>query len=211
MTASGSDGRPDWPRLYRWDEMSRWRRYAAVASGVLGVVLIGFLLGVEIHETGRVWPAVRYVLLSLPLLGVLFLVIGFYKVRRGGAALLSVAGLAALLAGIWWAVPAERDLVLTVGELVTGLGAGALVFVPAVRGRIATALGTLAGLLGLLYGISWAFPTLSGPARTFVDAGIEGVLWVGTSGFVLYAAERAGLLTLPREGEDADTNRASAG
>lgn len=210
MTASGSGGRPDWPRFYRWDEMSRWRRRVVVASGVLGVVLIGFLLGVEIHETGRVWPAVRYVLLSLPLLGALFLIIGFYKVRRVGATLLSVASLAALLAGIWWAVPAERDLVLTVGELVTGLGAGGLVFVLAVRGRIAAALGSEAGLLGLLYGVSWVFPALSGPARTFVDAGIEGVLWVGTSGFVLYAAEQTGLLTLPREGEDADANQASA-
>lgn len=191
--------------------MSRWRRYVLVGAGALVLLLGGFLAGVEVHRTGRVWPSVRSILFSLPILGAFFFVVGFYKLRRVGPTLLSAAGLAALLAGIWWAVPAERELALTAGRMATELAAGGLVFVLAVYGRIPTALGAAGGLLGVLYGIGWTFPALPGPVRALLDAGIEGVLWLGTLGFVLHVAERAGLLTLPREGEDADTNQASAG
>lgn len=55
------------------------------------------------------------------------------------------------------------------------------------------------GLLGLLYGITWAAPALPEPGRIFVAAGIDGVLWLG-------------LLTLPRdEPGDADATQASVG
>lgn len=212
MSTSISGERPDWPRFRRWSEMSTWRRYLLVGLGAFVLLLVGFLGGMEIAWTGRVWPSVRYLLLSLPVGAALFLVIGFYKTRRVGPTLLSMAGLVALLAAIWWAVPAGRELVLAVGEMVTALAAGVLVFTLAVYGRIPAALGAAGGLLGLLYGVSWVFPVLPAPAQTFVDAGIEGVLWVGLPGFLLYAAERAGLLTLPwGDSGDADTPRAPAG
>ena len=212
MSASSSPKRPDWPRFRKWSEMSTWRRYLVVGLGALVVLIGGVGAGVEILETGRVWPTVRYVLLSLPVAAALFLVIGFYKTRRVGPTLLSMAGLAALLAAIWWAVPTGRGLVLSVGEMVTALTAGVLVFIPAVYGRIPKALGAAGGLLGVLYGITWAAPALPEPARVFVDAGIEGVLWVGLPGFALYAAERLGLLTLPWDDpRDADATQASTG
>ena len=212
VSTSGPEERPAWPRFRSWSEMSRWRRYLVAAMGALVLIIGGVGAGVEIHQTGRVWPTVRYVLLSLPVAAALFLVIGFYKTRRVGPTLLSLAGLAALLAAIWWAVPAGRGLVLSVGEMVTALGAGVLVFTPAVYGRIPAALGAAAGLLGLLHGISWAFPVLPEPARIFVDAGVEGVLWLGLPGFVLHAAERVGLLTLPWDDpRDADATQASKG
>lgn len=212
MSTSGPEERPDWPRFRSWSEMSTWRRYLVVAMVALVLIIGGVGAGVEILRTGRVWPTVRYVLLSLPVAAALFLVIGFHKTRRVGPTLLSLAGLAALLAAIWWGVPAGRGLVLSVGEMVTALTAGVLVFSPAVYGRIPTALGAAGGLLGLLYGITWAAPALPEPARIFVDAGIAGVLWVGLPGFVLHAAERVGLLTLPWDDpRDADATQASTG
>lgn len=212
MSPSDSDERPDWPRFQRWSEMPTWKRYLLVGLAAFVLLLVGFGTGMEIARTGRVWPSVRPLLLSLPLLGAFALAVGFYKVRRVGATLLSAAGLVALLAAIWWAVPAERGLVLTVGGSVTQLSAGGLVFVLAVYGRVPAALGSAGGLLGLLYGVPWAVPTLPAPAQTFVDAGIEGVLWLGTAGFVLHGAERAGLLTLPwRDEGDTDAPRAPAG
>lgn len=57
--------------------------------------------------------------------------VGFYKVRRVGETLLSATAFVAVLAGIWWAVPAERGLATSSAEVATALAACGLVFVPA--------------------------------------------------------------------------------
>lgn len=96
--------------------MEPWRKYLLVGAGVFVVLTWGFLQTVQILETGSVWPALRETLLFLSVAAAVGLVILFYKVRRLGPTLLSTAGVAALLAGIWWGIPAERDFVANSAE-----------------------------------------------------------------------------------------------
>lgn len=211
MTTSDGNERPDWPRFRRWSETEGWTRYLLLGMGVFALLTWVSVQTVQVLETGRLWPAIRETLLLLAVFGVFLFVIGFYKIRRIGATLLSVAVLVALLTVIWWGIPSERDFVQQATESFAELTAGGLVMVLALYGRIAAALASAVGVAGLLLGLRWGVPTEPGLLQTGVDAGMEGLVWGTVGGLALYVADRAGLVTFPWDEDDAEAGEATVG
>jgi len=196
VTDAGSEETPESAVARWWKGLTTRRRYAVVLGGLL-LLALGAVQVVEVVGTGRVWPSVRESLLFVAVVGAAAPVLVFAKKRRIGPALLSAAGLAAVLAAAWWGVPSERALVSSAAENVTGFAALGVAMVPALHRRLRVTLLAAAGVLAMAFGTVWVSGGEPAVLEALAGAARSGAILGGVAGAVLYVSEDLGLVAFP--------------
>lgn len=196
MTDTGSEETSESAVARWWKGLATRQRYAVVLGGLL-LLALGAVQVAEVVATGRVWPGLRESLLFVAVVGAAAPVIVFAKQRRLVPALLSAAGLAAVLAGAWWGIPSERGLVTSAAENVTEFAALGAAMVPALHRRLRVTLLAAAGVLALSFGALWVSGGEPAVLGALAEAATNGAILGGVAGAALYVSEDLGLVAFP--------------